>query len=126
MGLAVLPHIDSIIKSRKVVVKYYDETLDFSKVSKLKIRETTTWNYSYYPIILKDENTLVKIQNKLNEQNIFPRRYFYPSLNTLNFLNYQQTNIAENISRAVLCLPLYHNIENNYVDSICEILNLIG
>jgi dTDP-4-amino-4,6-dideoxygalactose transaminase len=123
MGLAVLPHIELIIKTRKFVVQYYDETLDFSKVSKLKIRETTSWNYSYYPIILKDENTLVEIQNKLNEQNIYPRRYFYPSLNTLKFLNYQQTNIAENISRVVLCIPLYFNLEMSELSRICEIIN---
>ena len=45
-----------------------------SKFKSLKIRENTAWNYSYYPIILESESQLMQVTNKLNDQQIFPRR----------------------------------------------------
>ena len=86
MGLAVLPFMEDILKARKQIVDYYNHNLNFSKISKIKIREFTEWNFSYYPIIFNTEKELLKAQKLLNENEIFPRRYFYPSLNRINTL----------------------------------------
>ncbi len=123
MGLAVLPHISAIKQARKQIVSYYD--LNLTKVQKIMIRENTEWNYSYFPIIMRSESELVKVQNALNSLEIFPRRYFYPSLNTINFIKGPEMPISESISSRILCLPLSHEIKEADLNIICTTINKI-
>lgn len=122
MGLAVLPHMEKIILERKKVVDFYNNNIDFSRVYTLKIRENTSWNYSYYPLIFESENKLLKVQKVLNENQIFPRRYFYPSLNTIEYVNGSEMPISESISSRILCLPLYVGLKT---EDLIKITNLI-
>ncbi len=123
MGLAVLPYMETILAERKKVVDFYNQNLDVTKVQTLKIRENTQWNYSYYPIILKDEATLLGVQKALNEVQIFPRRYFYPSLNTIPYVDSVSMSISESIASRILCLPLYVELQQNDIQKIVSILN---
>lgn len=122
MGLAVLPYYDEIKEARKKVVQWYDEMLDFSKLKKLKIRPGTEWNFSYYPIVFNSETELLAVQQKLNENDIFPRRYFYPSLNHLPYVQSLPMAHSECIASRILCLPLYQSITR---DEIIKIVNFI-
>lgn len=122
MGLAVLPYMESILKERKKVVDFYNENLDLSKVKTLKIREHTDWNYSYYPVIFETEERLLQVQKALNDNQIFPRRYFYPSLNTIEYTKGMSMPISESIASRVMCLPLYVGLE---IDDLVKIINLI-
>lgn len=127
MGLAVLPHMNQIITKRKKVVDYYNDHLNFSVLKTIKIREGTEWNYSYYPIILKSEEELLKVMTLLNSNNINPRRYFYPSLNKLNYLNANSIMpISESIAKRVLCLPLYVGLITIELELICKLINDIS
>jgi len=110
MGLAVLPYMESILIERKKVIDFYNENLDFSGVQKIKIREGTTWNYSYFPVIFENESQLLKVKEALNEKEIFPRRYFYPSLNNLSYLLKSEMLLAESVSKRILCLPIYFDL----------------
>lgn len=123
MGLAILPHIESIIENRKQVVQYYDDTLDLSKVSKLKIRESTSWNYSYYPVLFGSEAYLLTTQQQLNLADIYPRRYFNPSLNKVNFVVNTAMTISERDASRILCLPLYFGLEEEILCKIIKIIN---
>lgn len=123
MGLAVLPSMEHIITERKKVVDYYNEHLNFSNISKMKIREHTEWNYSYYSVIFNSEEELLSVQKKMNDQNIVPRRYFYPSLNTVNYTHGASMPISESISSRVLCLPLFVGLEEESLARICKIVN---
>lgn len=123
MGLAILPYMQSIIADRKRVVSYYDANLDFSKLQPLKIREDTGWNFSYYPVIFESETKLLEIERKLNENNIFPRRYFYPSLNTIEYVNGGKMPISESTSSRVMCLPLYVDLNTEELSLICNLIN---
>jgi dTDP-4-amino-4,6-dideoxygalactose transaminase len=123
MGLAVLPHMNTILAERKRVVDFYNQNLDLSQVQILKIRENTQWNFSYYPIILKDEATLLVVQKALNTEQIFPRRYFYPSLNTIDYLEGKKMPVSESIASKILCLPLYSELSNDELQKIVSILN---
>ncbi|RVU89927.1 DegT/DnrJ/EryC1/StrS family aminotransferase [Flavobacterium columnare] len=125
MGLAVFDHIDEIFKERKKVVEYYDMNLNLNNLQKLKIREKTIWNYSYYPIIFDTENTLLKVQKELNKKNIIPRRYFYPSLNKINYVNGTEMPISESIASRILCLPLYVGLKENELKLIISIINSV-
>jgi dTDP-4-amino-4,6-dideoxygalactose transaminase len=123
MGLAVLPHMEFILNGRKQVVDYYNTNLDFSKLKTITIRANTIWNYSYYPVVFESEAVLLRVQKALNEQAIFPRRYFYPSLNAIPYVNGTSMPVSESIASRVLCLPLYVELELEDIKKIVSILN---
>lgn len=125
MGLAVLPNMDKIISGRKNAVDNYYSKLDFDIISKIILRENSKWNCSYFPVIFKTEIELLEVQKALNEQQIFPRRYFYPSLNKVNYINGEEMKISENIASRILCLPLFHDLSNDEVDLICKIISKV-
>ncbi len=123
MGLSVLPHMDEILEKRKSIIDLYNKTIDFSNFSTMKVRERTEWNYSYYPVMFDSEETLLKVLADFNENDIFPRRYFYPSLNTLNYVQSTELLVAESISLRVLCLPLYHSLNHSIAINITQLIN---
>ena len=124
MGLAVLPYIGKIFHEREKVVDYYLNNIDFKNCKFLKIRDFVNWNYSYFPVVFKDESTLLMILNRLKELSIFPRRYFYPSLNTLKYVNKIKMKKSENISSRILCLPLYDQIDETELRKLVNVINL--
>lgn len=123
LGLAVFPYMDYIIKERKKVVDFYNLNLNFSNTKTIKIRENTEWNYSYYPLIFDSETTLLKVQEALNKVAIFPRRYFYPSLNTIDYVRGLKMPISESIASRILCLPLHVGLSNADIKTISNIIN---
>jgi dTDP-4-amino-4,6-dideoxygalactose transaminase len=124
MGLAVLPYMEAILAERIRVVNYYNENIDFSKIQALKIRENTNWNYSYYPVIFETEEKLLVVEQALNENKIFPRRYFYPSLNTIQYTGGGAMPIAESIASRIMCLPLYVGLTLKELKKIIKNVNL--
>lgn len=123
MGLSVLPYMDDILRARKYVVKQYDNHLDFSKLKSITLRENTVWNYAYYPVVFESEQILLKVQKSLNRENINPRRYFYPSLNTLGFTIKSSKPVSEALSSRIMCLPLYAGLKKESIDKIISIIN---
>ena len=124
MGLSVLPYMEQIIICRNEVVDFYNRNLDFDKLKAIKIRENTNWNYSYYSIIFETEQILLNVQSALNEKQIFPRRYFYPSLNTIQYVKSGKLQISEDISKRILCLPLFKEINQIELQEIVETINI--
>lgn len=125
MGLAVFPYMNEILKARKKVVEYYNLNLNLDRLQTMRIRENTEWNFSYYPVIFESEEQLLNVQKALNEQQIFPRRYFYPSLNTIDYVKGQKMPISEDIASRILCLPLYKGIEEVDLERIVGLVNEI-
>jgi len=123
MGLSVFPYIATIIADRKRVVDQYLDTLNLSSLATMHIRPGTEWNYSYLPVIFESETVLLKVQQALNDQQVQPRRYFYPSLNTIDYTKGAAMPISESIACRILCLPLYVGLETEQVQQICNIIN---
>jgi len=123
MGLAVLPYMETILAERKKIVDYYSQNLDFSKLKALKIRENTLWNYGYYPVIFESEAQLLMVEKVLNNNQIYPRRYFYPSLNTIDFAKGQSMPVSESVAERIMCLPLYLGLTTLDLDKIIQIIN---
>jgi dTDP-4-amino-4,6-dideoxygalactose transaminase len=124
MGLSILPYLDKILENRKFIIKKYTEGLNFKKISNIKLRIGTIWNNSYYPIIFENEKVLKKIMALLNKENIFPRRYFFPSLNNLPYVPNSYYEISEETAKSILCLPLYFNLSKEELNKIISIINL--
>jgi dTDP-4-amino-4,6-dideoxygalactose transaminase len=122
MGLANLKYIDVILKQRKEASKYYDSRLTTLKHRKIKINEEAGFNYAYYPIILDNEQMVLQCIQALNAHNIFPRRYFYPSLSVLPYLDQPQKPVCDEVAKNVICLPLYYDLEKTEIDLIARIL----
>lgn len=123
MGLAVFPYMNEILEGRKKVVDFYNANLNFLILAKMQLREETAWNYSYYPVIFESEQALLKTQKVLNVAQIFPRRYFYPSLNTVNYVINQKMEISESVASRILCLPLYAGLQEQDLKKIISIIN---
>ena len=124
MGLCVFNHLDEILNERKQVVNYYNRLL--TGVTKPVIRSNAGWNYAYYPVVFKSEKYLLQVREALANQQIFTRRYFYPSLNQLTFIkDHFSCPVSEDISARVLSLPLYDSLSKADVETICGIINKI-
>lgn len=127
MGLCVLDDINKIFENRK---KVYENYMNF--LSKNVIRQeqniNSSLNYSYFPVVFKDEESLLKVKEDLARDNIYGRRYFYPSLNDLPFIKdkTQRTPNSEFVSRRILCLPMYDSLELTVQKNIINIINTMG
>ncbi|MBP6619084.1 MAG: DegT/DnrJ/EryC1/StrS family aminotransferase [Leadbetterella sp.] len=125
MGLCNLNHLSNIISGRESIFRIYDGLLNWKHLYKpTEKHQNLVYNFAYYPIVLESSEITSKIIEALNEENIYPRRYFYPSLNKLQYLaEYQSCPISEDISCRVLSLPLYPDLEHQIVEKICKIIN---
>jgi dTDP-4-amino-4,6-dideoxygalactose transaminase len=123
MGLCVLDDMDKIIEGRKKVYNFYIDNLS-KKLQLQKYNKDCTKNYAYFPVVFETEKDLLKVMEELNKKDIFPRRYFYPSLDTLSYLNDSEyMSISNSISSRILCLPIYDSLEEGVLQQIVKIIN---
>ncbi len=125
MGLCVLPKVPELIALRKDIFAMYNDRLDVNHIQRPTLAPgMTRYNYAYYPVVLESEQTLLRAVEALQGDDIAPRRYFYPSLNTLPFVkDAQSCPVSEDIARRVLCLPLYPGLAEADVDRVCRLVN---
>ncbi len=127
MGLCVLPKLNDIIAKRKQIFEMYDGLLTGNKTCRNFFTEDFVYNYGYYPTVFESEEVMLKVRAALLEKQISARRYFYPSLNRLPFLNQKQCcEISESISKRVLSLPLFYDLKIADVVNICNIINAVA
>jgi dTDP-4-amino-4,6-dideoxygalactose transaminase len=122
MGLCVLKHIEAILADRERIWKVYTKALKNLKVETPRINPDGKWNHSYFPVVFRTEQELVKAVELLNKNYVFPRRYFYPSLNNLPYVDNRACPLSESISGRVLCLPAYYNLADEVIDMIARLL----
>lgn len=122
MGLCVLDDIEQIKHNRHHIITTYKNELQGLVKFQLQ-NENATQNHGYFPIILEDEKYLKKIQKILNDNNIFPRRYFYPSLDTLHYIEPKQyCQISREISSKILCLPVFPDLKQEDQQRIIQLI----
>jgi dTDP-4-amino-4,6-dideoxygalactose transaminase len=125
MGLAVLPKVNEIIARRKMCSEQYTSLLSGLPLRLQYIPPGLEYNYAYYPVIFGSHDTMMRVRQALTDNNIGPRRYFYPSLNSLPFLKSDLKSVcpvSEAISSRVLCLPLYAGLQKKEIEFICNIV----
>ena len=122
LGLANLKYYNDVLNKRKKLYNYYLEKLKNERIEFQSLISGA--NFSYFPIILQNEKILLTIEQDLNENNIYPRRYFYPSVNLFNnIVDYSKCEHSENISKKILCLPLYSELKLDDIDRIVNIIS---
>ena len=123
LGLANLKYHDKVLADRKQKYMFYKKSLSCKKNIRFQEIKHGECNYSYFPIIFESEAKLLEAVQKLNNENIFPRRYFYPSVNTYtNVVAYKNMPVSEDISKRVLCLPLFLELTNENIQRIINLL----
>jgi dTDP-4-amino-4,6-dideoxygalactose transaminase len=113
MGLAMLPRIADMIAERQQLFAQYEAMLEGSGLRWLQPRTDPElqWNYSYFPVFFENEAQALRVRSALVAQQIFPRRYFHPSLNTLPFYGTcQPCPISEQLAATVLCFPFFNGL----------------
>lgn len=127
-GLLNLKYVDKAIDNRKIIAQTYREGLKQIKgISCLHDIEGVRHNYSYFPIFVDEKEyglTRDELYQKLKDNNILGRRYFYPLIS--DFSTYREldsakpTNlpIANKVAYQVICLPIYDNLELKDVERI--------
>ena len=110
----------------------YDEALfegamsaSRTALSRVSYRAAASRNYSYYPVLFSSEETLLACLKMLNDQNVFPRRYFYPSLDEVEALSdtVADCRLSRDVARRVLCLPLSAQMDDLVSDAVIRVLN---
>lgn len=123
MGLANLKYIDQISRKRKELIERYDDKLRNLKAKRPVWHPDSENNYAYYPIVFESEVLMLQIMEVLKSHEVFTRRYFYPSLVTsLPYVKRQDLPLTDDISKRVLCLPLYYDLTLEEVDLICRLI----
>ena len=120
VGIANLRYLDKALADRKAKYARYKEILGQNPDIRFQ-KITSDCNYSYFPAIFKDEETTLKVIEALNAINVFPRRYFYPSVNTFTKLvPYVPMPLSEDVAKRILCLPLHFGMTMEDVEMIAE------
>jgi len=130
MGLCNLRHVEREIEKRKKVVERYRERLEGIKGIQLNyIQDNVKSNYAYFPVIFDEKlfgHSRNEVFDKLAENNIMARKYFYPLTNTFDCYHGQydvsKTPTALYLSKRVLTLPLYADLSIEDVDRISDII----
>jgi dTDP-4-amino-4,6-dideoxygalactose transaminase len=122
MGLVNLNYANEILNKRRDIYWYYKDKLQGLEMTMQTITKNTVYNHAYFPIVLPSEQVMKKMEQYLNANLISPRRYFYPSLNTLSFVDKYDCPSSLCISSRILCLPMHHTLTTEEVSFVVRIL----
>jgi len=122
MGLCVLKDIELILAKRKEQSLRYDELLSALPIQKPIVQENCNFNFAYYPILFESEAITLKVKAALEAEGIFPRRYFYPSLSSLDYVKKSATPVSDDCASRILCLPLFHELNKRSQLSITAVI----
>jgi len=121
MGLVNFPHLEPNIAERRALTGLYDSLLN-GILARPKPQDGLTHNYIYHPVVFKSEADLLKVFAALNTADVYPRRYFYPSLNLLPYVEPQPCPVSEDISPRIAALPLWNGLPPADVERIAGII----
>lgn len=129
MGLCVLENINENIELRENVFFRYLES--FTDVSGVKLQlwsdVNCNRNYAYFPLVFESEEVLLKVISILNYRNVYPRRYFYPSLDRLPYVQSEYMEVSNFIAQRIICLPIYESLSiEEQMMIINSVLEVIG
>lgn len=132
MGLLQLKHIDYNIEKRKrLTLRFREQLSSIPGISFMEEQSNVKYCYPYFPIFVDKEKygmSRDEFYDKLKQNNIYGRRYFYPLISQfpmyrgLESAQQGRMPVAEKVTEQVVCLPLYPELEFETIDQICKIL----
>lgn len=123
MGLCVLDEITEVRQKREAVWETYSKELSSFKMQQWN--EHSKNNAAYAPVLFASEKRLLKAEDHLKANDILPRRYFYPSLDTLDYLKTKQIcKNSRDIASRILCLPIYPDLTSIEQDKVIASIKL--
>jgi len=124
MGLCILDDMDKIFDKRKTIYSIYTEAFSGVKsVAVQKLNPDSSPNFSYFPLIFSSEATREMVFSALATKDIFPRRYFSPSLENLPYLRQiEKMTASDRVSKTVLCLPIFESLSADDQKQIIDIV----
>ena len=135
MGLLQLKYIDSAIEKRKKITEIYREGLkEVDGIRFLDEMDGVKHNYAYFPVFINEMEygmSRDEVYEELNNHNIYCRRYFYPLISNFSVYKGLPSALAKNlpvakqISREVICLPIYPDLDHGDVERVIEILKVL-
>jgi len=130
-GLLQLKTFDEHIAKRKKIAERYRKLLTgIQGIRYLEDIENVKYNHAYFPVFVNDDYYLTRddLYYKLQKNNIFGRRYFYPLISEFPFYrgfpSSRPSNlpVAMEISNQVVCLPIFPDLSLTSVERIVEII----
>lgn len=125
MGACLLPEVPQMLARRAELGALFDGLLKIgagSPLRKPKLASGLEWNHAYYPLIFPSHGDMMKCKTALEERNIHPRRYFYPSLTKLPYVKSKPCPVAEDMAERILCLPFWPDMPGDLAGEICGIV----
>ncbi len=123
MGIVNMRYVKGLIQKRAMIAGWYDKKLLNLNLQRPSVPEGCEYNYAYYPVIFNTETSLLQAFQFLQKNQVFARRYFYPSLEKLPYIKHEPyCNVAEDYSRRILCLPFYDSLKEEEVSRICRLI----
>lgn len=131
LGLLQLKYVDEAIARRKAIDTAYREGLKGVKgVRCLNCTGENTANYSYFPILIGEDYPMSRdeLNQKLKDDGINPRRYFYPLISEfpmyrgLPSAKQENLPLATDVASKILCLPIYPDLDLSAVDRISHFI----
>ena len=124
MGICNLKYVAEILEKRKKLHTIYDELLIGAEIEKPAFIEGD-YNYSYYPILFNSNKIREAVFEGLANEGVFARKYFYPLLTKLNYVEDSEVPVAESIADRILCLPMYHDITEAEIGVVSQLVQKI-
>lgn len=123
MGLCVLDEMGENLKGRADVWHRYEQA--FSQHLQLQAKpDELDYNYAYFPVVLKSEAQVLRAAATLKEYGILTRRYFHPSLESVECLEGgAEQPVSKDISSRILCLPIFHQLSPTQQHDIIKLIN---
>lgn len=130
MGICNLRHLDQEIEKRKKVVAHYRNRLNcIDGIQLSEIQDNVESNYAYFPVVFDGyKYTRNEVYEKLEQQGITARKYFFPLTNSFECYRHyptagvEKTPVAQHLALRVLTLPLYADLALEDVNRICDII----
>ena len=115
-GLALLKNFNEVMAKKRILFNYYAKNLNDSSIKIINL--PFKHNYNYVPALFSSKKIKELVEFGLKKKRIYPRRYFYPSLNTLDHFKMKKMPVSEDVSNRILCLPLYEGLDKKIIDVI--------
>ena len=122
MGLCVLDEMEENLAARAAVWHRYEQALGQTLQLQAK-PEGLDYNYAYFPVVFESEEQAVRVAATLKENGVLARRYFYPSLESVECLDMNSDlSASKGIAARVLCLPIYSDLKTTQQELVLRIL----